>query len=80
MTVEALKSELVTPAWESVDAPDSGLYKLLKSDMFKNTKETGDEINSDVLRIFALLHCAANANERAVRFYGILQEGGAEKH
>ena len=72
MTIEALKAELVTPAWESIDQPNSGLYRLLKSDMFMNKKKTGDEINSDILRIFALLHCAANANERAVRFYGVL--------
>ena len=42
--------------------------------------ETGEEINSDLLRIFGLLHCAATPNERAVRFFGTIQEGGVEAH
>lgn len=77
-----MRAELTTPAWESLTLPDSGLYKLLTSDIFKNQKkgQAEDQIDSEILLIAGLLGCAATPNEKAVALYGILQEGGIEAH
>jgi len=62
--------------------PESSLSKVLLSEYFKNESkgQAPDQIDSDYLRIFALLHCAGKPEEKAKVFFCILQDGGFEKH
>jgi hypothetical protein len=82
VTIEALEQQLNTPAWAGLSQPDSGLYKFLTSGSFKDEKKghTVAQIDCDYLRCFALLHCGGQVRQKAVAFYGILQEGGIERH
>ena len=82
VTIEALSDELTTPAWEDLRNEESQLYKFLCSAMFKNERKghDKDEIDTEYLRIFALLHCAGKAADKAHVYYEMLQEGGIEKH
>ena len=82
MTIETLKAEFTTPAWADIGQPDSGLYKLLSSAHFKDEKKghTVEQIDADFLRVFGLLHCGGKPRDKAICLYGILQEGGLERH
>ena len=82
VTIQSLSEELTTPAWEDLKNEESQLYKFLCSPIFKNQRKghNKDEIDTEYLRIFALLHCAGKAVEKAHVYYEMLQEGGIEKH
>ena len=82
VTIEALSEMLTTPAWEDLKNEESQLYKFLCSPIFKNERKRHEkeEIDTEYLSIFALLHCAGKRSEKAHVFYTMLQEGGIEQH
>lgn len=82
VTIEALKAELSSPAWASLSEPDSNLYKFLTSGVFKNEAKghSAEQIDTDYLRMFGLLHCGGQPKDKAVVLYGLLQEGGVDSH
>ena len=82
MTPESLRAELTTPAWAGLENPESGIYKLLVSDLFKDPKknQTGDQIDADILRIAGVISCQDDLEDKAKAFYGLVQEGGMERH
>ena len=82
VTIEALKAELSSPAWLPLSEPDSSLYKFLTSGVFKNEAKghTPEQIDTDYLRIFGLLHCGGQPKDKAVALYAVLQEGGVDSH
>jgi len=55
---------------------------VLLSEYFKDASkgQASDQIDSDILRMFALLHCSGKPIDKTRVFYCILQEGGFEKH
>lgn len=82
VTLQAFHKALPAPSFKDLSNPDSNLAKMLLSEQFKDSeKGTGeDQIDVDSLKIFALLHCSAKNEVRAVAFYNILQEGGLTAH
>ena len=76
--IEDLISNFTTPAWRDLKKADSDFRKLLET----NAHNSGKGIDYEFLVIMALLHCrdAAKPVEKAIALYGLLQEGGAEKH
>ena len=82
VTIDALKEEFTTPAWDGLKDPESVLYKLLSTKVFKNYNkgQMGIQIDCDLLRIFGLLHCQGTIKKKAHFFYGLVQAGGVEKH
>ena len=82
VTIEALEAQFQTDAWKGLSEPDSALYKFLTSGAFKDETKghTAVQIDCDFLRCFALLHCGGKLRDKAIAFYGVLQEGGIERH
>ena len=82
VTIEELSLSFETPAWDGLKDCESDVSRLLRSSMFKNeTKEhIGAKINTEYLRIFALLHCAGRKSDKAIYLYELLQEGGLDRH
>ena len=82
VTLKALRKILNSEAWAPLADPQSTLSKVLLSEHFKNESkgQAPDQIDSDYLRMFALLHCAGKPEEKARVFFCILQDGGFEKH
>ena len=56
------------------------LQNLLISEEFKKKENEKAQIDITYLKIFGLLHCVGSKQEKAVQLFGILQEGGVEKH
>jgi hypothetical protein len=46
------------------------------SPVFKNDEHNAEQIDSQSMYIFGLLHCEGSPKEKAVAFYNILQDGG----
>ena len=82
VTIDSLKAEFTTQAWNELKEPGSPLIKILTSPTFKNPKEnhTEEQIDVDFLKLIGLFHCAGKPRDKAIAFYGILQDGGLEKH
>ena len=80
VTIGFLRKHLRTQAWAPLQDTSSVLYKLLTSEAFQHTSGREGYIDVEALKIFSLLHCVGNAEERAHEFYCILQEGGPERH
>ena len=59
VTPETLRTQLNTQAWLGLENPESGIYKLLVSDLFKDPKkkQEGNQIDSEILRIAGVIHC-----------------------
>ena len=59
VTPETLRTQLDTQAWLGLENPESGIYKLLVSDLFKDPKkkQEGNQIDSEILRIAGVIHC-----------------------
>ena len=77
VTIESLKSEFNTEAWEDLDDEESTLYRFLNSSMFRNKAklQKDEQIDSEILSLFALLHCPGKAQDRAEQLYQVLHEG-----
>ena len=62
MTIEDLKMEFKTDAWEDLDDESTTLYRFMTSTIFKNeAKKLKDEqVDVETLALFALLHCPGN--------------------
>lgn len=86
VTLEQLRKVLPTPAWADLLDTESVLSKVLLSPQFKDSKKgTGpDQVDADTLKMFSLLHCniakPKKSRDKAIAFYGILQEGGLSAH
>ena len=77
VTIEELSSSFETPAWEGLRDYESDVSKLLRSNMFKNERKehTATQIDTEYLRIFALLHCPGRKSDKAIYLHALLQEG-----
>ena len=82
VTLQALRKALPTPAWAPLNDPSSVLAQVLLSEHFKDSSKgtAPDQIDVEILNLFALLHCAGKPIDKTRVLYGILQEGGFEKH
>ena len=75
VTIESLKEEFTSPAWEGLNNKDSILVKILLSSAFKNyTKGIyhEDHICADTLKLFGILHCQGNPKDKAEAWYDLL--------
>lgn len=80
-TLQALRQALPTDAWRDLLDNDSALAKTLLSPQFKGKGHDADQIDTNTLKMFSLLHCASKKPiEKATALYNILQEGGLEAH
>jgi hypothetical protein len=83
VTIDSLKEEFASPAWESLNNRDSILVRILLSSAFKNNDKGithEDHICADTLKLFGILHCQGNPKDKAEEFYNLLQEGGKAQH
>ena len=80
VTIDSMKTQFTTAAWQDLKKPDSALSKMLTSKHFKNEGHTAEQIDLDTLKLIAIFHCAGKPRDKAVAFYGVLQEGGLERH
>lgn len=84
VTLQALRKALPSAAWEPLNDPKSKLTEVLLSAFFKNEEkgQAADQVDSEYLKMFALLHCRApkKGKDKAEILYGLLQEGGFEAH
>ena len=74
VTLKDLRKVFNSPAWAALDDQESTLAKVLLSAAFKDEKKGTDalEIDADTLKMFGLLHCQGESNEKAVALYAIL--------
>ena len=81
VTIEALKAELNTPAWDDLNMPESELHKFLCTEIFLDSSKGHviGQLDYDLMRIFGILHCRGTIKQKAQYFYEILQAGGVEK-
>ena len=82
VTVEDLKTELNTDAWEDLGDESTVLYRFLTSSIFKNKtkKQKDDQIDVENLGLFALLHCPGNPQDKAEYLYSVIRHGNTENH
>lgn len=80
VTIEALRKQFTTQAWHELKTDGSPLIQILTAPAFKREGHTMDQIDVDILKTIGLFHCAGKPRDKAIVFYGILQEGGVEKH
>lgn len=82
VTIEALKNQLTSSAWEPLADSNSMLVKTLLSPAFKNEKKghTAEQIDTEHLKIFSIVHCSGKPVDKATELFCILQDGGFEKH
>ena len=61
---------------------DSDLCKLLCSNYFKDEKKghTKEQIDTNLLRLFAILHCSGKPYDKAVGLLDIILDGGPRGH
>jgi len=62
VTLQALREELITPAWGDLASPDSVLARTLLSPAFKNEgkNQTTDQIDVKHLMLWSILHCSGS--------------------
>lgn len=77
VTIDALRAEFSTDSWEDLEDEQSPLYRFLNSDMFKNKgkRQQDEQIDSEIIALFALLHCPGKVQDRAEHLYQIIHEG-----
>ena len=81
VTLQSLRAALPTDAWRDLLDRSSNLSKVLHSPQFKSKGHTEDQIDSNTVRMFALLHCVSKKPmPKAVALYNLLQDGGLEAH
>ena len=60
VTIDSLKEQLTSPAWDALQDKDSVLVRILLSSAFKNPEKgitSEDHICSDTLKLYGILHC-----------------------
>lgn len=75
VTINSLKEELTSPAWDPLHDVDSVLVRILLSSAFKNPEKgitSDDHICSDTLKLFGILHCQGNLKDKAEEWYNLL--------
>lgn len=81
VTIDALCKVFQTPAWAQLTQNDSKLCKVLLSEAFKEpSKHLENQISEKFLMSYGLILCQGKPQEKAKVFFGILQEGGVDKH
>jgi hypothetical protein len=82
VTLDSLVKHLTSPSWAPLKDPNSVVSKILLSGRFKDddSGETEEQINFNILAMFALVMCSGKAVEKVEVFYNILQEGGVQDH
>jgi hypothetical protein len=75
VTIEYLKEEFTSPAWEDLNNKNSVLVKILLSSAFKNNTKgiyQEDHICADTFKLFGILHCQGNPKDKAEAWYDLL--------
>ena len=74
MTPETLRAQLDTPAWAGLDSPQSTIYRLLTSSLFKDPKksQSGEQIDTNILRIAGVISCQDDLEDKAKAFYALI--------
>jgi len=82
VTLKTLRQELQTPAWKDLEDENSELSRFLLSPAFKKKGQSGDQIDSECLQIFALLNSPGKTGDKAEHVYNLLQgaDSSAEVH
>ena len=79
VTTESLRGEFSTSAWQELDDEQSPLYKIITSNIFKNTRYREEQIDAETLALFAILHCSGRQVDKAEHLYSTIQEGSNDK-
>lgn len=75
VTIDSLKEELSSPAWDALHDKDSALVRILLSSAFKNAEKSitsEDHICSNTLKLFGILHCQGSFKDKAEEWYNLL--------
>ena len=80
VTIAQLASVFTTPAWAGLKDANSTLCKVLAHPLFRNDNHVENQVSTDYLKIYALLHCPGTVANKVRYLYDLLQEGGTARH
>lgn len=78
VTLESMRAEFNSRAWKDLGRPKSEFSKFLLSPFFKSEGLSEDQIDSKLLKIFALLHSPGLVEDRVDYMVKLLQAGNSK--